>query len=127
MPVTKKAAKQFVEAAHGDLAKVRQLLEANPQLLNVPNGRETALGAACQMRRKDMVEYLLSRGAAMDIYAACVLGQIDTVTSILDADPALIKAKAGHAHNKPPLYFAAEQNEVRTLLESRGAGQTDAV
>ena len=45
-------------------------------------------------------EYLLSQGAAMDIYAACVLGQTDTVTSFLDADPALIEAKAGHAHGK---------------------------
>jgi hypothetical protein len=55
----------------------------------------------------------------MDIYAACVLGQIDTVTSILDADPALIHAKAEHSHGKAPLYFAAEQPEVQTLLASR--------
>jgi len=120
MTATKKAAKEFVEAAHGDLAKVKQLLEANPQLLNVPNGRETALGAACQMRRKDIIEYLLSQGAAMDIYAACVLGQTDTVTSFLDADPALIEAKAGHAHGKAPRYFATEQPGVQALLEIRG-------
>jgi len=113
--------KEFVEAAHGDLPRVMQMLESNPQLLNLPNGSETALGAACQMRRRDIVEYLLSKGAAMDIFAACVLGLTDTVRSFLDANPSLVNAKAGHAHRKPPLYFAAEQPEVVALLKSRGA------
>jgi hypothetical protein len=120
-PPKKADIKEFVEAAHGDLPKVKQMLEANPQLLNMPNGSETALGAACQMRRKDVVEYLLSQGAEMDIYAACVLGRTDAVRSFLDTDPALLNAKAGHAHRKTPLYFAAEQPEVEALLRSRGA------
>jgi len=74
------------------------------------------------MRRRDIIEYLLSQGAEMDIYAACVLGRTDAVRSFLDADPTLVNAKAGHAHRKPPLYFAAEQPEVEALLKSRGAG-----
>jgi hypothetical protein len=119
---TKAAIKEFVEAAHGDLPKVRQLLEAQPELLKLPNGSETALGAACQMRRRDIIEYLLSQGAEMDLHAACVLGRTDTVRSLLDADPTLVTAKAAHAHRKPPLYFAAEQPEVEALLKSRGAG-----
>jgi hypothetical protein len=113
--------KEFVEAAHGDLPKVRQMLEANPQLLNLPNGSETALGAACQMRRKEIIEYLLSQGVEMDIYAACVLGRTDKVQSFLDADPTLVNAKAAHAHRKPPLYLAEGQPEVEALLKSRGA------
>jgi hypothetical protein len=117
----KSEVKEFVEAAHSDLAKVRQMLEANPELLNVPNGSETALGAACQMRRKDIIEYLLSQGEKMDVYAACVLGRTDAVRAFLDADPTLVSTKAGHAHRKPPLYFAAEQPEVEALLRSRGA------
>jgi hypothetical protein len=114
-------AKAFVEAAHNDLPRVRQMLEADPQLLNIPNGMETALGAACQMRCRDIIEYLLSQGAELDIYAACVLGRTDAVKAFLDADPALVNAKARHAHRKPPLYFAAEQPEVMALLKSRGA------
>lgn len=113
--------KEFVEAAHGDLAKVRQMLEANPHLLNLPNGKETALGAACQMRRPDMIEYLISQGAEMDIYASCVLGRTDAVRSFLDADPSLVNTKATHAHGKPPLYFAVGQPEVEALLKNRGA------
>ncbi len=117
----KTTVREFVEAAHGDLPKVRRMLESDLQLLNMPHGSETALGAACQMRRKDIVEYLLSQGAEMDIYAACVLGRTEAVRSFLDANAALVNAKARHAHRKPPLYFAAGQPEVEALLKSRGA------
>jgi len=117
----KSEVKEFVDAAHRDLPRVTQRLETNPQLLNLPNGTETALGAACQMRRKDIVEYLLSQGAELDIYAACVLGSTEAVRSFLDADPALVNTKASHAHRKAPVYFAAEQPEVLDLLRSRGA------
>jgi hypothetical protein len=120
-PPKKAEIKEFVEAAHGNLARVKVMLEANPQLLNLPNGRETALGAACQMRRKDIIEFLLSQGAEMDLYAACVLGDAEAVRSFLDADPERVHAKAAHAHGKKPLYFAAEQPEVAELLTIRGA------
>jgi hypothetical protein len=113
--------KEFVEAAHGDLARVRELLAANPQLLNLPNGSETALGAACQMRRPDIIEFLLSQGAQMDIYAACVLGRTEAVRAFLDADPSLVSTKAAHAHWKLPLYFAEGRPKVEALLRSRGA------
>lgn len=65
--------KEFVEAAHGDLPKVQRLLAENPELLNMPNGNETALGAACQMRRADIISYLVEQGAEMTLSAACVL------------------------------------------------------
>jgi hypothetical protein len=118
---TKKAIKEFVEAAHGNLPQMKSMLKADPELLNRPNGKETALGAACQMRRQDLVEYLLFHGAEMGIYAACVLGLTERVASSLDADPTLSYAKAGHAQGKAPLCFAAEQPAVQALLESRGA------
>lgn len=72
--ITKADVKEFVEAAHGNLEKVRQMLAEKPLLLNMPNGNETALGAACQMKHKELILFLLSQGAPMDISAACVLG-----------------------------------------------------
>ena len=68
--VTKADIKEFVEAAHGDLPKLQQLLEAKPALLALPNGNETALGAACQMRRPDILEFLLAQGETMTLSAA---------------------------------------------------------
>jgi hypothetical protein len=71
--------------------------------------------------KQDIIEFLVSQGAEMDIYAACVLGRTDAVRAFLDADPALVNAQAVQAHRKPPLFFAVEQPEVEALLKSRGA------
>lgn len=87
---TKAEVKEFVEAAHGDLPKIQRMLAQQPGLLLMPNGNETALGAACQMRRADLVEFLLAQGETMDISAACVLGLTDRVAAFMDADPALL-------------------------------------
>ena len=118
---TKAEVKAFVEAAHGDLPKIQQMLAENPELLLLPNGNETALGAACQMRRPDIIEFLLARGETLDISAACVLGLPDQVAAFLDADPGLVSKGNKRAHNKHPLYFAEGQPEVLALLKARGA------
>ncbi len=118
---TKAEVKEFVEAAHGDLPKLQRMLAEKPELLLMPNGNETALGAACQMRRSDIIMFLLGQGEALDISAACVLGRADQVASFLDADPTLLSKGNKRAHNKHPLYFAENQPEVLTLLKARGA------
>jgi hypothetical protein len=119
--VTQAEIKEFVEAAHGDLPKVQRLLVAKPELLTQPNGNETALGAACQMRRADIIGYLLAQGEEMDISAACVLGLTERVTAFLDTDPTLLSRGNKKAHNKHPLYFAENQPETLALLKARGA------
>lgn len=119
--ITKAEVKDFVEAAHGDLIKVQQMLEHEPQLLNIPNGNETALGAACQMRRMDIVSYLVEQGAEMTLSAACVLGLTERVAAFLSEDPALLNKGDKQSHNKHPIYFAEFQAETLQLLKSRGA------
>ena len=118
---TKAEVKEFVEAAHGDLPKLQRMLAEKSDLLLMPNGNETALGAACQMRRADIIEFLLGQGETLDLSAACVLGLTDKVTAFLDADPTLLNKGNKRAHNKHPLYFAEHQPEVLALLKARGA------
>ena len=118
---SKAQVKSFVEAAHGDLPKVQQMLQDEPQLLEMPSGNETALGAACQTRRSDIVEYLLEQGAELNISAACVLGLTDRVAEFLACDPAQLSKGDKQSHNKHPIYFAEHQPETLTMLKSRGA------
>lgn len=113
--------KDFVEAAHSDLPKVQRTLEEEPQLLEMPNGNEMALGAACQMRRVDIIQYLLEQGAELNISAACVLGLTERVTGFLAHDPLLLSKGDKQSHNKHPVYFAEHQPETLALLKSRGA------
>lgn len=118
---TKAEVKEFVEAAHGDLPKLQRMLAEKPDLLLMPNGNETALGAACQMRRPDIIEFLIAQGETLDLSAACVLGLTDQVTAFLNADLTLLSKGNKRAHNKHPLYFAESQPEVLALLQGRGA------
>jgi len=119
--ITKADVKDFVEAAHGDLPKLQRMLAEQPDLLLMPNGNETALGAACQTRRADIIGFLLEQGETMDISAACVLGLTDQVEAFLDADPTLLSKGNKRAHNKHPLYFAEGQPAVLAMLQARGA------
>jgi len=83
---------KFVANAHGDLDVVRALLEEEPALVNATwdwggGDWETALGAAAHMGRRDIALFLLERGARMDIFAAAMLGRVEVVRTVLEADP----------------------------------------
>jgi ankyrin repeat protein len=118
---------ECVGAAHGDLDKVRELVERHPELVNArASWNETPIEAAAQLGRRDIIEYLLAKGAPVDFFTACVLGRRELVEAELAADPA--RAGARGVHDLPSLYFAAigGQREVAELLLAAGAGVNDA-
>jgi hypothetical protein len=91
----------FVIYAHSDLAMVKKLLEREPTLLNATmdwgkGDWETGLGGASHMGRRDIVEFLLERGARIDLFCATMLGQLDVVRALLTMQPKLIDAKGPH-------------------------------
>ncbi len=96
-----KLVEEFVGKAHGDLERVRELLEREPALVNAcwdwgGGDWETALGAAAHMGRKDIAAYLLARGARIDLFAAAMLGNLEIVKATLNAYPEQIDAKGPH-------------------------------
>jgi hypothetical protein len=100
----------FVIYAHSELDMTKKLLEREPGLLNATmdwgNGDwETGLGGASHMGRRDIAEFLLSRGARIDIFCAAMLGQLDAVRSFLALMPSLIDAKGPHGFT---LHFHAQ-------------------
>src|SRR5215472_15890754 len=118
---------ECVGSAHGDLDRVRQLVERHPALVNArAPWNETPIEAATQLGRKDIIEYLLSKGAPLDFFTACVLGRRDLVESELARDPG--RAKARGVHDLPALYFAAigDQPGIAQLLLAVGADVNDA-
>jgi ankyrin repeat protein len=115
---------KFVWVAHNDLEAVKAMLAQHPHLINATYNEanmETALGAACQVKNIEIIEYLLANGAEMDIFAACVLGKTAEVLKMLEADPKLIKAKNRHGHNHTLLRSAERHPELVALLKDRGA------
>ena len=116
-----------VGSAHGDLNTVRELIEQHPALVNArASWNETPIEAAAQLGRKDIIDYLVSRGAPVDFFAACVLGRDDVVEAELASDPT--RARSSGVHGLPALYFAAVGGHPRIaeLLVAQGARVNDA-
>jgi hypothetical protein len=84
--------RDFVAQAHGDLDRVKELLADQPALVNAAwdwgaGDWETGLGAAAHMGRRDIAEFLLERGARMDVFAAAMLGHLGVVQAVFAANP----------------------------------------
>jgi hypothetical protein len=83
---------EFVIKAHGDLDRVKQLLEQEPRLVNATwdwggGDWETGLGGAAHMGRPDIARYLLAHGARIDLFAAAMLGELEIVKAVIAAFP----------------------------------------
>jgi ankyrin repeat protein len=90
-----------VALAHGDIESVRLALERDATLANATvdwaaGDWESALGAASHMHRRDIAELLLERGARLDVFAAAMLGDVETVKAVLDVHPDMRDAKGPH-------------------------------
>jgi hypothetical protein len=106
----------FVIYAHSELDMVKKLLDKEPALLNATmdwghGDWETGLGGASHMGRHDIVEFLLDRGARIDIFCAAMMGRLDAVKSFLTLQPKLIDAKGPHGLS---LHFHAQVGDQRS-------------
>jgi hypothetical protein len=100
----------FVIFAHSDLEMTKKLVEREPLLVNGTmdwggGDWESGLGGASHMGRRDIVEYLLEKGARIDIFCAAMLGLLDSVKAFLTIQPKLIDARGPHGFT---LHFHAQ-------------------
>ena len=106
-----KLVSEFVIAAHANLEKVQEMLDAEPGLLNAAwdwggGDFETGLGSAAHMGRRDIALFLLGRGARIDLFTAAMLGEMEIVRAILSATPAARSSRGAHGI---PLIVHAQQ------------------
>lgn len=66
----------------------------------------------------DLSEFLIERGATVDVHAASRLGMLERLDALLAADPGLVHARGGDGQT--PLHFAASVAVAEHLL-ARGA------
>lgn len=112
---------EFVGVAHGDLDRVQQMLAQEPGLINAcwdwgGGDFETALGAAAHMGRKEIANFLLQKGARLDLFAAAMLGNLEVVKAALSAYPAALRTPGPHGI---PLIAHAQAggDEAKNVLE----------
>lgn len=118
--------KEFVIAAHGDLEKTTKMLEAQPALVNATwdwggGDWETGLGGASHMGNRPIAEYLLSKGARMDVFCATMLGKIEIVKTFLADDPKVVDLPGPHRIPLIRHAIAGKQDVVVELLKAHGA------
>lgn len=117
--------REFVIAGHGNLDRTRELLDQHPTLINAAwdwgNGDwETALGGASHMGNREIAEFLLSRGARMDVFCAATTGKIEIVRAFLADDPKVIDLKGPHGIPLIRHAQAGKQEAVVELLVAHG-------
>jgi hypothetical protein len=116
-PIESGLVKQFVIAGHGQLDKVKEMLAAQPALINATwdwggGDFETALGGASHMGRADIARFLLENNARMDLFAAAMLGRLDIIKAAAAAFPNIVRVPGPH---KIPLIAHAEKGGAEAV------------
>lgn len=124
--LTEEQIRDFIVAAHGNLPRVREMLTLHPGLLNVRHywsdtDSETAVQAAAQTGSIPVVEYLVARGAPLEITTAAFLGRKAEVERMLSEDPKLINAAGAHGIPIMPHAAMSGNLDLVRMLYERGA------
>ncbi|MEP5610997.1 MAG: hypothetical protein ABJP45_02045 [Cyclobacteriaceae bacterium] len=100
-PLDRELVFEFVKVAHGDMNKVQQMLEKTPKLLHASHDwgdgdYESALEAASHIGHRPLVEFLLGKGARINLFTSAMLGDLTVIKQVLTVYPKLIDAKGPH-------------------------------
>lgn len=90
---------EVVGASHFNLDRIKELVGKRPELARATwdwgfGDWETALGAASHVGRRDIAEYLMSKGARPDIFTFAMFGDETAVRAMVEAKPG-IQSMAG--------------------------------
>lgn len=125
-PPTADQIREFVTAAHWNLAAVQAMLAETPGLLNAAHpwsadDHETAIQAAAHVGHRPLAEFLLAQGAPLALPTAAMLGRRAEAERLLAEDPARIEQPG--AHGIPLLAHAVFSGDADLVagLYARGA------
>jgi hypothetical protein len=93
--------KDAVGASHGNMARIRELVEKQPAMARASmdwgfGDWETCIDAASHVGNKPIAEFLLSHGARPTIFSAAMMGQLDVVKAFIAARPGVQKTYGPH-------------------------------
>jgi ankyrin repeat protein len=110
--------------AFGQVALVQLLLERGAEIDATNAQGRTALHDAIELGQTQVAELLIRRGATVDVCAAAILGRVERLRELLDADPALANDRSTRLS---PLGWASYGNQVESAREliARGARMDD--
>lgn len=97
----KNLVKEFVIAGHSKLELVKEMFEEFPNLIYAShdwgNGDyEQAIEGAAHLGNKEIVNYLIAKGARPNLFALTMLGETNLVKATLEIYPGLLFTKGPH-------------------------------
>lgn len=100
-PLNPEIVKNFVGAGHGNFAKIKELYTEQPSLIYAAHDWgggdfETALEAAGHVANVEIAEFLISKGARMNLFCLTMLGKTEQIKYMLEAFPAFLNALGPH-------------------------------
>lgn len=118
-------AREIVTVAHGNTARVKEMLAGRPALANAAwdwgyGDWESPLGAASHIGNKEIAQVLISAGARPTIFSAAMLGQLDVVRAFVAASPGIQRTRGPHGLTLLSHATAGEAAEVVKYLEALG-------
>lgn len=129
---------EVVGKSHFNLDRVKELVDKRPELANACwqwrfGDFETAVGAASHVGRRDIILYLLSKGARADIFTYATLGAYGAVKNMIEYTPGIQQNPGPHGisllkHAQAGLRMSSDMtaaeidscNELIEYLESLG-------
>ncbi|MFN7978131.1 MAG: hypothetical protein U0P30_08350 [Vicinamibacterales bacterium] len=95
-------AAEVVAVSHRDFARVRELVERQPNLAKAAidwgfGDWESALAAASHTGRREIAEFLIAHGAQPTLFSAAMLGQLAVVRAWVETSPGIQKTPGPHA------------------------------
>lgn len=100
-PLPRDLVEAFVRAGHADLDQTQKLLAETPTLLYASydwgaGDFEEAIEGAGHLGNREIAEFLLGKGARVNLFLLTMLGKTDLVKSLLAEFPALLKSCGAH-------------------------------
>jgi ankyrin repeat protein len=125
----------FTAVQAGELSEVSRLLETEPALLTAKNERgASAVLMACYTGRKEVRDFLLAKGATLELHEAAAAGQLSRVKELVEAHPAAAKGyspdgfpvlalAAAFGHEEVARYLLSKRADVNAVA-TNGSGYT---
>jgi len=92
---------EVVGKSHSDLDRVKELVDRRVELARATwdwsfGDWESAIGAASHVGRRDIVEYLIGKGARPTMFTYAMLGAFDIVKAMIEMTPGIQKSMGPH-------------------------------
>ncbi len=129
-PIDGETIKEFVIAGHGDLEKVKAMTAEIPNLIYCRHDWgggdfEEAIEGAGHLGNKEIANFLIEKGARVNLFILTMLGKTNLVKPVLEAYPNLVFANGPHGFSL--LHHAKqggeEADELYEYLSEKGLEQ----